>query len=221
MTREEMNLIRGFVGNIQSLKDAHINDNLPINYGMLCTIVAKGWGLLKELEDLEQESYEDTISRKEVLDEINRIGVEAFKDYSDYSNLYDFVDTLPCVQPKLIECEDAISRKDAIKAINKMDIPEDMSVFEIKSHIGVEIGTLPPVQPKSKTETITEFADRCRECGKQKKGRWIKITPSGIYMCSECEQNVLTGDIDAYHYCHHCGVKMINEDENHENQNES
>jgi hypothetical protein len=67
MTREEMNLIRGFVGNIQSLKDAHINDNLPINYGMLCTIVAKGWGLLRELEDLEQESCEDIISRQAVI----------------------------------------------------------------------------------------------------------------------------------------------------------
>ena len=43
-----------------------------------------------------------------------------------------------------------------------------------------------------------------------KTGHWIKITPSGIYMCSECEQNVLTGDIDAYHHCHHCGIKMIN-----------
>jgi DNA-directed RNA polymerase subunit RPC12/RpoP len=43
-----------------------------------------------------------------------------------------------------------------------------------------------------------------------KTGHWIKITPSGIYICSECEQNVLTGNIDAYHYCHHCGIKMIN-----------
>ena len=134
----------------------------------------------------------------------------------------------------MIECEDTISRGDALKALDY-----DIKSFEFKSGIGRHmneiadllntiyeiqsdnIKALPPVQPKSKTETITEFADRCRECGKQKKGRWIKITPSGIYMCSECEQNVLTGDIDAYHYCHHCGVKMINEDENHENQNES
>lgn len=48
-------------------------------------------------------------------------------------------------------CEDAISRAEALQTINNMDIPEDMSVFEIKSHIGVEIGTLPPVQPKPKT----------------------------------------------------------------------
>ena len=70
MTREEMNLIRGFVANIQSLKDAHINDNLPINYGMLCTITTKGWELLKELNALEQQSCEDAdaVSRKAVFE---------------------------------------------------------------------------------------------------------------------------------------------------------
>ena len=48
-------------------------------------------------------------------------------------------------------CKDAISRAEALKTINNMDIPEDMSVFEIKSHIGVKIGTLPPVLPQPKT----------------------------------------------------------------------
>lgn len=35
------------------------------------------------------------ISRDAVLDEINKIGVTAFNDYSDYSNLYDFVASMP------------------------------------------------------------------------------------------------------------------------------
>ena len=110
-------------------------------------------------------------------------------------------------------CEDAISRQATINAIGDVPDHDDGMVWEALSHAQRDVALLPPVQPKPKTETITEFADRCRECGKQKKGHWIKITPSGIYMCSECEQNVLTGDIDAYHYCHHCGVKMINESE--------
>ena len=42
----------------------------------------------------------DCISREEVRDEINRIGNLAFKDYSDYSNLMDFIDSLPSVYPK-------------------------------------------------------------------------------------------------------------------------
>jgi len=37
---------------------------------------------------------------------------------------------------------------------------------------------------------------------------WVKISPEGIYECSECGQNVKTDDIDAYDYCHGCGRKM-------------
>lgn len=55
MTKEEMDLIRGFVEDIQSLKIAHLNDGLPIDYGVLCTITAKGWELLKELKILDEE----------------------------------------------------------------------------------------------------------------------------------------------------------------------
>lgn len=40
------------------------------------------------------------------------------------------------------------------------------------------------------------------------KGRWIKISPAGIYECSICGKNVMTSDIDAYDYCHGCGVDM-------------
>ena len=42
---------------------------------------------------------------------------------------------------------DLISRQAAIDAINRLDIPEDMCVFEILSHIEVELGTLPSAQP--------------------------------------------------------------------------
>ena len=38
---------------------------------------------------------------------------------------------------------DLISRQDAIKAIEQLDIPEDMCVFEILSHVELAIGTLP------------------------------------------------------------------------------
>ena len=50
---------------------------------------------------------------------------------------------------------DLISRQAAIDAIEKMNIPEDMCVFEILSHIEVEIATLPSAQP----EII-----RCKDC---------------------------------------------------------
>ncbi len=105
MTREEMNLIRGFVANIQSLKDAHINDNLPINYGMLCTITTKGWELLKELKALEQQS-EDAISRAETVQFLTNHSND-FEDakirmaFQTASSLVNNSHNLSSVQPKI------------------------------------------------------------------------------------------------------------------------
>jgi len=48
-----------------------------------------------------------------------------------------------------------------------------------------------------------------------KKGKWKKISPAGIYECSECKQDVMTCDIDVYHFCHRCGAKMEVDDEIH------
>ena len=45
------------------------------------------------------------------------------------------------------------------------------------------------------------------------KGRWIKISPAGIYECSVCGQNVMTDDIDVYYYCHGCGADMREQDD--------
>lgn len=42
-------------------------------------------------------------------------------------------------------------------------------------------------------------------------GHWIKISPAGIYECSECGKNVMTSDIEAYEYCHGCGARMDEE----------
>ena len=42
-------------------------------------------------------------------------------------------------------------------------------------------------------------------------GYWIKISPAGIYECSECGKNVMTSDIEAYEYCHGCGSRMDGE----------
>ena len=44
--------------------------------------------------------------------------------------------------------DDLISRQAAIDAIDRLDIPEDMCVFEILSHIELEIGNLPSAQPE-------------------------------------------------------------------------
>lgn len=111
-------------------------------------------------------------------------------------------------------CEDAISRAEALKVVDDMDIPEDMSVFEIKSHIGVGIGTLPPVKPKLSENCISRedlkerkfiIAENDYQKGwndaldavyenassiQQKKGRWITnfhgFPPEPTTVCSKC-----------------------------------
>ena len=42
----------------------------------------------------------------------------------------------------------------------------------------------------------------------RKTGKWLKVSPAGIYECSECGQAVMTSDIEAYKFCHGCGKKM-------------
>ena len=41
-----------------------------------------------------------------------------------------------------------------------------------------------------------------------KTGQWKRISPAGIYECSECGQNVMTGDIECYQFCHEKKKKM-------------
>lgn len=51
----------------------------------------------------------------------------------------------------------------------------------------------------------------CRE--KNQRGAWRRISAARIYECSLCGQNVLTDDIDVYKYCHGCGARMEEPDE--------
>jgi len=74
------------------------------------------------------------------------------------------------------------------------------------------------LQPHSANETpklLDDAAHAIEELSKERKpGKWVKISPAGIYECSQCGQNVMTSDIEAYKFCHGCGAKMIggNED---------
>ena len=51
-------------------------------------------------KDINVTTNEDCISRQAVLEEINKVGIKGFETYNDYSQLYDFVDTLPSVTSK-------------------------------------------------------------------------------------------------------------------------
>ena len=65
-----------------------------------------------------------------------------------------------------------ISRQAAVDAVEELDIPEDMCVFEILSHIEVALGTLPSAQPK-----FDEWCDDCKEYDKERHccPRWNRV----------------------------------------------
>lgn len=44
------------------------------------------------------------------------------------------------------------------------------------------------------------------------KGKWKRISPARIYECTNCNQVIMTSDIDCYKYCHGCGVRMEGEE---------
>ena len=56
--------------------------------------------LEEKLKGLSAEPCEDAISRAEVIDELNRIGRNAFKEDTDYDNFFAFLDNLPPVTPR-------------------------------------------------------------------------------------------------------------------------
>ena len=76
-------------------------------------------------------------------------------------------------------------------------------------YIGIE--TLLNFCENSKDHSVTpnDFMRMKRvRMPERKKGKWIKISPAGIYECSVCGQNVMTNDIAAYRWCHGCGADM-------------
>jgi len=113
---------------------------------------------------------------------------------------------------------DAISREDAeqmFRNIRSHLKPQDYkSAEEFNTRdlmlLNAEqmIHALPSVTQKS--ETVTEFADRCRECGKMRKGHWIWNFDKGYCKCSKCGIGMGHKEFD---YCPNCGAKMQESEE--------
>jgi hypothetical protein len=115
-------------------------------------------------------------------------------------------------------CEDCVSRK-KLEKLKKWRLSYDNNTTIPKSDIFVkltDIRALPPVTPKG--VTVTDFADKCRECGKQRKGKWIaKENIHGLeryYECSNCGNHCLYEYVEIgfqnakTNYCPNCGAKM-------------
>lgn len=175
----------------------------------------------------EQEPCDDAISRQAVLDGIEELKKSPWAT-DKRGNGFEYLITealdvvkdlcikqAPSVTQKPMECDDAISR-DAVKAI--------LSYARLgESKLAYEVDKLPSVTQKS--ESVTEFADRCRECGakygkmlKQKSGKWILLDEcanSGYY-CSNCQKKLVkegwSQTVKKIKYCPNCGARMESED---------
>ncbi|MBQ1293186.1 MAG: hypothetical protein IIY21_04065 [Clostridiales bacterium] len=116
-------------------------------------------------------------------------------------------------------CDDAIDRAEAMTEIMMFagNVKPDEEDIYIKVSDAVQLlRELPSVTQKS--ETVTEFADRCRECGakygkllKQKSGKWIE-TEYHRWRCSVCREKGMS-EWDNIHdvrtnFCPDCGADM-------------
>jgi hypothetical protein len=110
-------------------------------------------------------------------------------------------------------CEDAVSREAVVEYIKTSDA--ELGHDSENELVVKDILNMPPVTP-THIETVTEFADRCRECGKQKKGKWINkshTSDCGIkFVASECtccgKKTFFDCDQLVYNYCPNCGAEM-------------
>lgn len=126
-------------------------------------------------------------------------------------------------------CDDAVSREVVLKIIdkwyeNKSDIEDLIILITYMSSV------------TQKSETVTEFAERCRECGakygkllEQKSGKWIECENGNMithhrWKCSEClgeHKDPETGkwhEVFDYKYpfCPNCGCRMVEPQESEE-----
>jgi len=83
--------------------------------------------------------------------------------------------------------EDCISREEAIRVAEQGQIQGYEWQFK-------KLCNLPSVTPT------------------RPNGKWKRISPAGIYECTNCNQVIMTSDIDCYKYCHGCGVRMEGEE---------
>jgi len=195
--------------------------------------------------DKAREQIDDAVSRQAVRHILNH---EVKMPIKVWKKLFELVDCLPPVNPQYTGNEffnfdapmvkksmeqDAVSREAVIQTLNKMDrytateltlcdtdkkFPAN-EVFIVDDVYEQIIEQLPPVTPKS--ETVTEFADRCRECGakygrllKEKSGKWILLDEcanSGYY-CSNCQKKLVkegwSNTVKKINYCPNCGACM-------------
>lgn len=169
---------------------------------------------------------------KELGIEVLQMAIEALKMVDDFERAqiitggrlngrtYAYKCGLEDGKRKVLEqepCEDSISRKAVFETIDDCNSDGLKGIF--CSYVDGEkfkkyIKELPSVI--SKGVTVTDFADKCSECGKQKKTKWIIKThgfpPEPTTVCLKCgfdrDFYIRTIGFDKIKFCPNCGRKI-------------
>ncbi len=168
------------------------------------------------------------MTKEEIINKLDDLKVY----YTDESEIYvgfddddieaiDFVINLLKKEPN----DDCISRTETLNKMNELVakyIPIMPVGWTLPLNISKMIIDMPPVEPKG--VTITDFADRCRECGKIKSSIAQDWIPASERL-PEIHQDVLLSlkgyevgegfrveenQVDQYFYCH--GVYIRSQD---------
>ena len=105
-------------------------------------------------------------------------------------------------------CEDAISRREAIKIFTYNykgeripdydcdNFPVQIAIKKVKKMLR----ELPPVKPQERTGHWIDdgyYADNSNE---------------SVWRCSECDHHIIEYDMQGYKFCHNCGCRMVGDD---------
>lgn len=165
------------------------------------------------IKALEEEPSEDAISREQAID-----AVADLFEMSEYPHPYpqgkpirlkdikEKLKQLPSVQPKPIECEDAISRQAAQEGLNHLmdsDGFRDSVGYVQKSLVRKMLVNLPLV-------TLRQRTGHWIKCDCWSEGVGMGEIYGYYYQCSECQKKVKDGYAKCdSKYCSNCGAKMI------------
>ena len=138
----------------------------------------------------------DLISKRELYYKISETYKKGRLSWGANEIFKDIIGECDSVENK----GDLISKQAVLDAIQKLNIPEDMCVFEIISHIEVAIAALSSVG---------------------NKGTWIYDKSIYNWRCSECGQTPPpTGYVGKaefmatyFKFCNHCGADMRGNDD--------
>ena len=226
MTREEREAAIAYIKGYRKL-DEDLHNTAPkdsISYYATDKCL-KYWDMA--IKALSQEPCEDAISRADAIDQMEQSynildatdRIKALPPVTPieneieneililqaYKRGYDDALSTKDHEKPQEPCEDAVSREAAIEVIYGNEYKKDMR------HA---LEQLPSVQPIiiHRDRTVQDFVDKCRECGRIRKGHWIDYSDEGYVECPYCEHATTCEDnIDELHYCFWCGAEMVKE----------